>query len=170
MLSSSIEQCFGPFITSLFKASSQMGLFRHLFNHVFQRTEVEKYISLKVIFYFKMFNIEFKFRKLKKKIKKKTFFCFWDNFIWKCSYKFSLWRREYLLSAVNGLTKSRKILQYHSERHFQPELLAEESINMVKIQSFRFQQCFRPFIMLLLEMSSKMGLFRHLSNHVFRSP
>ena len=137
----------------------------------FRELRLKNTSAVKVIFYFKMFNIEFKFRKLKKKKnKKKTFFCFWDNFIWKCSYKFSLWRREYLLSAVNGLTNSRKILQYHSERHFQPELLAEESINMVKIQSFRFQQCFRPFIMLLLEMSSKMGLFRHLSNHVFRSP
>ena len=82
---------------------------------------------------------------------------------------FSL-KKRILVIAVNGLTNSRKILQYHSERHFQPELLKEESINMLKILSFRFQQCFLPFTMLLLEGSSKIGLFRHLSNHVFRSP
>ena len=41
---------------------------------------------------------------------------------------------------------------------------------MVKLLSFRFQQCFSPFTMLLVERPSKKGLFGHLSNHVFRSP
>ena len=36
--------------------------------------------------------------------------------------------------------------------------------------SLRFQQCFGPFFMLLVEGSSEAGLFRYLSNHVFRSP
>ena len=41
---------------------------------------------------------------------------------------------------------------------------------MVKSLSFRFRECFGTFTMLLIEGSSKRGLFRHLSNHVFRSP
>ena len=36
--------------------------------------------------------------------------------------------------------------------------------------SVRFQQCFDQFTMLLIESFSETGLFRHLSNHVFRSP
>ena len=38
---------------------------------------------------------------------------------------------------------------------------------MVKALSFRFQKCFGPFTMLLVEGSSETGLFRSLSNHVF---
>ena len=41
---------------------------------------------------------------------------------------------------------------------------------MVKVLSFRFQQSFGQFTMLLVEGSSETGVFRHLSNHVFRSP
>ena len=38
---------------------------------------------------------------------------------------------------------------------------------MVKVLSFRFQQCFGPITMFLVKGSSETGLFRHLSNHVF---
>ena len=41
---------------------------------------------------------------------------------------------------------------------------------MLKVLSFRFQQCFRPFTVLFVEGSSELRLFRHLSNNVFRSP
>ena len=41
---------------------------------------------------------------------------------------------------------------------------------MVKVLSLRFQQCFGPFTMLLVKESSETELFRHLPNHVFRSP
>ena len=41
---------------------------------------------------------------------------------------------------------------------------------MVKVLSFRFQQCFCVFRMLHVEGSSETGLFRHLFNHVSRSP
>ena len=44
------------------------------------------------------------------------------------------------------------------------------SINMVKVLSFRFHQCFGSFTMLLVEGSSETGPFRNLSNHIFRSP
>ena len=40
---------------------------------------------------------------------------------------------------------------------------------MVKVLSFIFQQCFCVFTMLLVEGSSETGLFRDLSNQVFRS-
>ena len=41
---------------------------------------------------------------------------------------------------------------------------------MVKVLSFRFQQCFAQITMLLVEGSSETELFRLLSNHVFRCP
>ena len=42
--------------------------------------------------------------------KSENIFRFWDNCIWKCYYKLSLLGREYLLSVVNGLPNSAKIL------------------------------------------------------------
>ena len=39
---------------------------------------------------------------------------------------------------------------------------------MVKLVPFQFQQCFGLVTMLLFKGSSQMGLFRYLSNHVFR--
>ena len=45
-------------------------------------------------------------QKIKIKKKWENVFRFWDNCIWKCCYKLSLLRREYLLSAVNGLANS----------------------------------------------------------------
>ena len=41
---------------------------------------------------------------------------------------------------------------------------------MAKVLSFRFQQCFGQFTMLLVEGSSETTLLRRLSDHVFRSP
>ena len=41
---------------------------------------------------------------------------------------------------------------------------------MAKVLSLRFQQCFGPFTMLLVEGSSERALFRPLSYNVFRSP
>ena len=35
---------------------------------------------------------------------------------------------------------------------------------MVKVLSFRFQQCFDPCTVLVFEGSSETGIFRHLSN------
>ena len=63
---------------------------------------------MRVIFFLKILKIEFKFTKCKEKLE--NIFFFWDNCIKKCYYKFSLLRREYLLSAVNGLTNSPTIL------------------------------------------------------------
>ena len=41
---------------------------------------------------------------------------------------------------------------------------------MLKVLSFRFHQSFGPFTMLLVEITSETGLFKHLYSHVFRSP
>ena len=65
-----------------------------------------------------MFKIESKFRNLKKK--SEILFRFWDICIWILCYKFYSLRRECLLSAVNGLTNSPKILHI-TQRLFQSE-------------------------------------------------
>ena len=64
--------------------------------------------AMRVIFFLKMFKIQSKFRKCWKNWEK--VFRFWDKWIWKCCSKLPLLRREYLSSAVNGLTNSPKIL------------------------------------------------------------
>ena len=40
---------------------------------------------------------------------------------------------------------------------------------MGKLLSLRLQQCFKPFAMLSVEGSPKTRLFRHFTNHVFRT-
>ena len=63
---------------------------------------------MRVIFLWKKFKIESKFRKCKKKLE--NIFRFLDNCISKYCNKFPLLRRENLMSPKNGLTNSRKIL------------------------------------------------------------
>ena len=41
------------------------------------------------------------------------------------------------------------------------------SINVIKIIWYRFEQHYGPFTMSIVEESSEIALFRHLSNHVF---
>ena len=55
---------------------------------------------------------------MQKKFEKYIFF-FSDNCIRRCCYKLSLFRREYLLSAVNVLTNSPKILRITKGDFFQ---------------------------------------------------
>ena len=40
-------------------------------------------------------------------------------------------------------------------------------MNMIKVLRCRFQLCFGPFTILLVQDSSETGLFRHLSDYVF---
>ena len=55
-------------------------------------------------------------QKKKKKKNGQKVFRFRDNCLWKYIHKLPLLRTEYLLSAVNGLTNSRKILHV-TQRH-----------------------------------------------------
>ena len=64
--------------------------------------------ALRVIFFSKIFKIEYKFKKWKRNWEK--VFRFLDNSIWKLCYKLCVLRREYLSSAVNGIANSPKIL------------------------------------------------------------
>ena len=97
----------------------------------------------------------------------KMFFCFWDSWIWIGFFKFTLLSRECLWPTLNVLTNSPKILHI-TKRDFPSQLATQWSINMVKVVSFRFQQCLVPLTKLLLEGTSERGLLRHLYNHVFR--
>ena len=56
-------------------------------------------------------------KKKKKEKNSENTFPFLDNCILKCCIKFPLLRRQYLSSAVNGLTNSPKIL-YITQRDF----------------------------------------------------
>ena len=62
---------------------------------------MQKYVSYEGHLFLKMFKIESKFRKVKKKLE--IIFRFWYNSIWKCFNNLRFLRREYLSSAVNGL-------------------------------------------------------------------
>ena len=164
VLSFSFEQCFGPFIMLLVEGSSETGLFRHLSNHVFPSSSVPKYISYEdQLFFWKVSKLNLDFENAKKNSEK--VFCFVDNIIWRSWNKLCLLRGEYLSSAVNVLTRSPKILHISTR-----DLLSQWSRNMVKVLFLRFQQCFGPYTMLLVKRSCETALFRHLPNHVLRSP
>ena len=49
------------------------------------------------------------------------------------------------------------------------QLPSQWLINIVKVLPFRLQQCFDKFAMLSVKGCSQTRLFRHLSNHLFRS-
>ena len=58
------EPCLGTFIMLIVDVSSDMGLFTHLSNYVFRVRVFGNAKAVRVIFFFKMFNIEFRFVKL----------------------------------------------------------------------------------------------------------
>ena len=95
----------------------------------------------------------------KKKKKSEKFFRFWDNCIWKCCNKLPLLRKEYLSSLVNLLTNSSKILHLTKSDFFRLHCL--HSDQYVKVLSFRFQQSFGGFTILLVEGSSETWLLSH---------
>ena len=51
---------------------------------------------------------------------------------------------------------------------FRTQMPWKLSISMIKVLWCKFQQCFGQLSMLLFEGSPEKGLFRHISNHVFR--
>ena len=123
--------------------------------------------AMSIIFFLKIFKIESKLRKCKKKLESK--FLFWDNCSVKCCFRLSLLRREYLLSGVSALINNRNIL--HITQGDFSTWIAFAWINKYgKAAVLQISTVFRPFFMLLVKGSSETGLFRHLSNHLFQSP
>ena len=106
LLSFRFQQCFGPFTMSLVRGSSELGLFRHLSNHIFWSRKFENKSALRVISFLKNFKIESKFKKIQIKIQKISFV----SKIIASKNKLPLLRRKYLSSAVNGITNSPQIL------------------------------------------------------------
>ena len=53
-------------------------------------------------------------------------------------------------------------------RVFPTQFSRQWSMKIVKVLWCRFQQCLNTFTLLLVEESSETGVFRHLSNHLFR--
>ena len=51
------EQCLGTFTILLVEGSSEMGFFRHLYNHVFGVHNFRNTKSMRIIFFFKMLKI-----------------------------------------------------------------------------------------------------------------
>ena len=108
MLSFSFEMCFSQLWWNFSKCS-----LKRIFLDIYLTTSlvVRKFkntSAMRVILFLKMYKIESKFRKWKKNWD--NIFRFWDNCVWKCCYKLSLLRTEYLLSGVNRLTNSPMIL------------------------------------------------------------
>ena len=82
---------------------------------VFRVCKFKNTSAMRVIFFLEMLKSQPKFRKCIEILR--NVFNFWDNSIWKCCKKLPLLRREYLSSAVNGLTNSPKIFHI-SQRNF----------------------------------------------------
>ena len=114
VLSLCFEQCFGPFNFLLVKRSSEKGLSDIYLTTCFRVCKFKNTSAMSVILLLKMFKIGSKYKKGKKN--SENVFRFWDNCIWKCCYKLSLLRTEYLLSTVSRLTKVLQIFQSLREK------------------------------------------------------
>ena len=68
VLSLSFEQYFSSFTMLLVEGSYETGFLRHLSNDVFWNLKFKNTSGRRVIFFKKVFKIEFKFRKWKKKL------------------------------------------------------------------------------------------------------
>ena len=114
-------------------------------------------------FFSKSFKIWFRFQ-ISSKILREIF-CFSDNCIWICCGNFFLLRREYLSSAVNVLSNSPKIsdiLRWTFSNAISTKVMKQyDESALVKP--------LRRFKMLTVKGCSQRRLFRHLTNHVFRS-
>ena len=63
------QHCFGPFTILLVEGYSEKGLFRNLPNPFFAVRKFKNTSALRVTFFLKIFQIESKFRKCKKKFR-----------------------------------------------------------------------------------------------------
>ena len=87
--------------------SSEMGLFRHLSNHLFPVCHFANTKAMRVIYFFEMIKVSTRFQKCSKKFRK--IFCCWDNCIWIGFVDLSLLGTGLFPLAANVLTSSPKI-------------------------------------------------------------
>ena len=95
------------------------------------------------------------------------FYC--DNCIWIDCVKLFLLRREFFSWELNVLTDSLKVFLI-TNRHFSFSIAFTIINKNSKGTVVQISTVFGPVSFLLLEVSSKIGIFRQLSNHIFRSP
>ena len=74
MLWCRFQQCFGTFTMLLVKGSSETILFRHWSDHVFGVRNLGNTKSMRVIFFFWIFKIFYRFQKFSKKLRKSFVF------------------------------------------------------------------------------------------------
>ena len=107
VLSFSFGKRFEPFSMLLVEGPLRLDFLDIYLTTFFGFPKFKNTSAMRIIFFLKMFKIKSKFRKWKKV--SEFIFRYWHNCIWKCSYKFLLIRREYLLPALNGFTNSPEI-------------------------------------------------------------
>ena len=122
------QQCLGTFAMFLIEGTSEMGLVRHLSNHVlrvcnFGNTKVVRVISSFFSKYSK-FNLD---SKNGEKNSEKVF-RFWDNCIWIGIVKFSLLRTGQFSSITNLLTRSPKIWHVNTRNFFDYKFPATDQL------------------------------------------
>ena len=114
-----------------------------------------KYTSaMRVIFFLKMFKIESKFTKCKKKKnKKKIEKIFFVSHIIESKNVQQIASLKKIIPLIGSqwVEKQSYHFAYRSERRFKPALYWQVSINIVKVPSFSFEQCFSQFTMILVE-------------------
>ena len=119
-----IRQCLGSFTMLPVDGLSETWLFRHLSNYIFRACNFGKTKAVRIIFFFKMFKIEFRFQKFSKKLR--DIICFWDNCIWIGIVKLPLIRTGYFSSAANVWISSPKIFHVNNRNFFQINWLGSD--------------------------------------------
>ena len=118
------EPHLGRFTILIVDGSSEIGLFRHLSNYVLRVRNFENTKDVRVIFFFKMFKIKFRFQIFSKKCRK--FFCFWDICVCIGIVKLSLLRAGYFSSDATVLTSCPKIFRFNKKDFFQLNWLSSD--------------------------------------------
>ena len=121
VLSSSFDPCFGSFPMLLVEGSSKTGYILDIYLTTFLGIHKIKKTSS---FFWKFSKLNLISKMQKKKVE--NIFCFWESWIWKCSYKLSLLSRKYLLLAVNGLKNSPEILHITQRGFFSLNFLQRD--------------------------------------------
>ena len=125
------EPCLGTFTKVLVDGSSDTWLFRHLSNYVFRVRNFGNTKAVRVIFFFQLYKIEFRFQNSAKNSEKSFFF--WENCISIGIVKLSLLWTGYFSSAANVLTGCPKIFHVNQRNFFQ--------LNWLGSDHWKWQRC-----------------------------